>query len=148
MSQTVDIKAFMDQNGFFMNTTVGMSMYPMLRPKRDTVLIYPYEGRLKKYDVPLYKVGDNYILHRIIKVLPDSYIIRGDNRMDKEYGIRDEDIIGVLTSFYRDEKQIELNSFRYFIYVRVWHYSFPIRFLYKKCRGVAGRIKRKLKRLV
>ena len=145
MNQPVDIEEFIKQNGFFMNTIVGSSMYPMLRSKRDAVLIRPYEGRLKKYDVPLYKVGEEYVLHRIIKVLPDSYIIRGDNRMDKEYGITDQDILGVLTSFYRQEKQIGVKDWQYQIYVRVWHYGFPLRLLYKKCRSVAGKIKRRLK---
>ncbi len=47
MNQPVDIEEFIKQNGFFMNTIVGVSMYPMLRSKRDTVLIRPHEGRLK-----------------------------------------------------------------------------------------------------
>jgi signal peptidase I len=142
MKDTVNIEEFMQQNGFFMNVVDGISMYPMLRSKRDIVVIKPYEGRLKKYDVPLYKVNNDYILHRIIKVLPDSYVMRGDNRMDKEYGIKDEDIIGVLTSFHRDKKEICVENKWYCLYSRLWNYIFPIRLLYKKCRGFAGRIKR------
>ena len=52
-------------------------------------------GRLKKYDVPLYKKGDSYVLHRVMEVLPDSYIIRGDNCDQKEYGITDDQILGM-----------------------------------------------------
>ena len=148
MSQTVDIKDFIKENGFFMNTTEGTSMYPMLRSKKDTVLICAYQGRLKKYDVPLYKVGDEYVLHRIIKVLPDSYVIRGDNRMDKEFGITDEDIAGVLTLFYRGEKKISVDNLIYRLYARLWNCIFPVRLLYKKCRRFASKVKRRLKRLV
>ena len=31
--------------------------------------------RLKKYDVPLYRRGADYVLHRVVKVLPESYVI-------------------------------------------------------------------------
>ena len=142
MKESVSIEEVINDNGFFVNTIEGMSMHPMLRPNRDTVLIRPYTGRLKKYDVALYKVGDNYILHRIIKVLPDSYIIRGDHRMDKEYGITDDDIIGVLEEFYRDNKQIKVTNVWYKVYTIVWNYIFPIRFLNSRIRGGLGRLKR------
>jgi hypothetical protein len=141
-----NIEDIIKNEGFFVNTTVGYSMYPMLRPNRDTILICPCNGRLKKYDVALYKSDGNYILHRIIKVLPDSYIIRGDNRMDKEYGITDDDILGVLTEFYRDNKKIKVDGFGYKLYARIWNFVFPIRYCYKKLRGLASRIKRLIKR--
>ena len=132
------------KEGFLVNTTVGYSMYPMIRQGRDTVLIRPCNGRLKKYDVVLYKVNGNYILHRIIKVIPDSYIIRGDNCINKEYGITDADILGVLTEFYRDNKQIKVDDFVYKLYVRMWNFIFPIRYCYKRARGLASRIKRRI----
>ena len=138
------IEKFIASEGYFINTTEGLSMYPMLRNRRDTIVIYPKTGRLKKYDVVLYRVNDTYILHRIIKVLPDSYVIRGDNRMDKEYGITDDMIIGVLTELYRDEKKINLNGWKYKFYSRVWNYIFPLRFFYKKTRTMLGKIKRKI----
>ena len=146
MRKTVGIEEFIKENGFFMDTTVGMSMYPMLRSKRDAVVIHPCKERLKKYDVALYKVNDDYILHRVIKVLPDSYIIRGDNRIDKEYGITDENLLGVLTSFYRDEKKISVHNFIYLIYVRFWNFIFPVRYLYKRCKSIVYRLKCKNKK--
>ena len=59
------------KTGYHASTTVGYSMYPLLRDRRDNIVVRPCNGRLKKYDVPLYKRGDEYVLHRIIKVLPD-----------------------------------------------------------------------------
>lgn len=138
------IESFIASEGYFINTTEGLSMYPMLRNRRDTIVIYPKTGRLKKYDVALYRIDDTYILHRIIKVLPNSYVIRGDNRMDKEYGITDDMIIGVLTEFYRDDKKINLNGWKYKLYCRVWNFIFPLRFSYKKARTLLGKIKRKI----
>lgn len=32
----------------------------------------------------------------------ENYVICGDNCLYREYGVTDEDIVGVLTGFYRD----------------------------------------------
>lgn len=128
MNSGICIEDILEKDGAFVSTTVGSSMYPMLRDRRDTVVIRKYAGRLKKYDVPLYKRNGRYILHRIVKVLPDSYIIRGDNCRRKEYGITDQDIIGVLREFYRDDKKIDMEGIAYRLYVRTVKYlSFFIR---------------------
>ena len=50
----------------YVSTTSGVSMYPMLRNRRDTIIVKPPTAPLKKYDVPLYRRGDDYVLHRII----------------------------------------------------------------------------------
>ena len=126
------IEDVLEKEGMYVATIEGVSMYPMLRKRRDTVVIKKYEGRLKKFDVPLYKVGDGYILHRIIKVLPDSYVIRGDNLERKEYGISEKNILGVLTTFYRGEKEIDMNGLAYKAYVYIWHYTFCFRTFIKK----------------
>ena len=74
MSDKRKIEDVLRQEGMYVSTTVGVSMFPMLRNRQDTIIVMPYEGRLKKYDVPLYKRGSDYILHRIIEVRPDSYL--------------------------------------------------------------------------
>ena len=138
--ERLKIEDVLREEGVYVATICGVSMYPMLRNRRDTVVIKPYEGRLKKYDVPLYKIGDKYILHRIIKVLPDSYIIRGDNTEEKEYDISEKNILGVLTTFYRDEKEVNMNGFAYKTYVHVWYRIFYLRTFVKK---VYHRLKRR-----
>ena len=154
----IKIEDVIEKQGFYAGTTVGISMYPMLRHRRDTIVLKPKTGRLKKYDVPLYKVGDKYVLHRVIKVLPDGYIIRGDNLIIKER-VRDDQILGVLKEFYRNPKNVNvsnaktlsetkpvnMNGFKYKLYVRVWHYSFPIRIIYKKFRHFVGNVLRALR---
>lgn len=124
------IEDIIAEQGVYVSTTFGVSMYPMLRHRRDTIVISPVSGRLKKHDVPLYKRGDRYVLHRIIKVLPDSYVIRGDNCLCSEHGITDGDIIGVLTAFYRRDKLIDMNSLPYKLYVRLCRISYPFRLVY------------------
>ena len=142
--QPLHIEDVLREKGLYVSTTVGVSMYPMLRDRRDTIMIRPMEGRLKKYDVPLYRRGEAYVLHRIVKVLPDSYVICGDNCLEKEYGIREEQIIGVLAGFCRDGKQVNMEGIPYRLYVRIWVFLYPVRVCWKRLRGAAVRVKRRL----
>ena len=78
------IEDVLASEGVYAATTWGTSMYPMLRSGRDTVILRPPQGRLRCYDVPLYRVGEKYVLHRVIRVLPEGYLIRGDNCLTTE----------------------------------------------------------------
>ena len=44
----------------------------------------------------------------------------GDNQWKKEFGITEQQILGVMDGFYRDNKYIEISSYRYKLYVRFW----------------------------
>ncbi len=140
MSEYKKIEDIIRSEGVYISTTSGVSMYPMLRDRRDTIVISPVTERLKKYDVPLYKKGNSYVLHRIIKVLPDSYVICGDNCITIERGIKDSDIIGKLTSFYRGDKIVDLDSFWYRVYCRLIYAAIPFRIAYRRLKGQAYRI--------
>jgi len=144
MNKERTIEEVLKEDGVFVSTTAGMSMYPMLRNRRDTIIVKPYEGRLKKYDIPLYKRNGTYILHRIVKVLPESYVICGDNCEQREYDISDEQILGVLKGFYREDKEVDMQGWKYRLYARFWCSIFPIRIGYRKARRLLGRICKKV----
>lgn len=110
-------------------------MYPMLRSGTDTIVIERYKGKLKKYDVPLYKKNGKYILHRVIRVLPDSYIMRGDNCFQEEYGIPESQILGILTGFYRKNRYVSVENRIYKGYVKVWCMLYPLRKFIRITRG-------------
>lgn len=57
-------------NGFLLYRNVGDSMLPLIRQGKDLLLIARKpQGRLNKYDVPLYRRDSGqYVLHRILKV--------------------------------------------------------------------------------
>ena len=133
------IEDILKKEGVYISTTSGVSMYPMLRDRRDTIVVTPVSGRLNKRDVALYRRGESYVLHRVIKVLPDSYIIRGDNCLCKEYGITDADVLGRLTSFYRKEKEINMNGAAYKLYSSLIIAAHPLVALRIK---LASRLKR------
>lgn len=126
--------------GKLIYTNVGNSMMPLIKQNRDLIIIEPVQGRLKKYDVPLYKRDSGqYVLHRILKVRKQDYVICGDNRSTKEYGITDQHIIGVLTGVIRKQKMIKVTDFKYKLYVHLWCDLFPIRAFIVR---VANKIKR------
>lgn len=109
-------------------TNVGDSMLPLLREKRDILIIEKPTGRLKKYDVPLYKRDNGqYVLHRILQVREQDYVICGDNRWWREEGVTDRHIIGVLTGMVRDGKTVSLDHWKYRLYVHLWCDFFWVR---------------------
>ena len=130
------------REGFFISTTVGVSMWPMLRDRRDTVVIRPVQGRLKRFDVPLYRRGDAYVLHRVVEVRPDSYVMLGDNCIGKERGITDDQVVGVLDSFYRGGRLVRLDARGYRAYVRAWCAFHPVWRGLKRLRLVVARAAR------
>lgn len=125
------------KNGFLTYRIRGVSMQPMLRQGRDLFTVVPKGSeRCKKYDVVLYRrPSDPYVLHRIIEVRPDSYVILGDNCIAKEYGIRDEDILGVLTSFQHNGHTVSVSDWRYRLYSRGWVFFQPVRIFCKRVKG-------------
>ena len=105
----------------------GTSMLPMLRQGVDSVMLSPVTGRLKKYDLPLYRRDDGqYILHRIVKV-GRTYTCIGDNQFELEPGVRKDQLIAVVTAFTRGKKLHSVKEPGYRLYCRVWHYSRGIR---------------------
>ena len=115
-------------------TNVGDSMMPLLRQGKDLLIIerpkewdVPYEGsedtvrKLKRLDVPLYKRDNGaYVLHRVLKVRKKDYVICGDNRYHREYGISDRHVIGVLTGVVRGGREISVHDKMYLFYVHMW----------------------------
>ena len=122
----------LDRKGTITYTCRGVSMLPLLRQQKDLFTITKRQSRCKKYDVALYKRADGaYVLHRIIKVLPDGYVFLGDNCLNKEYGITDQDVLGVMTSFVRDGKEYAADAGGCLLYAKVWYMLYPVRRLWK-----------------
>ena len=68
----------------------------------------------------------------------------GDNCLNKESNIPDERVIGVLTGFYRGNKQVNMNGLPYRAYVRTWYALYPLRRCAMRVRALAGRVKRRV----
>ena len=119
----------------------GISMLPMLRQGIDSVVLSPIPEKLKKYDLPLYQRDNGkYILHRIVAV-GDTYTCIGDNQLEKEYGVRHDQMIGLVTAFYRGNQYHSVDELGYKTYCR-------LRYLHIRIRRVFHWRIKKLKRIV
>lgn len=150
----VTFEDVLEKDGVLVYTNKGYSMMPLLRQRRDIIEIRKKEpGRCKKYDVVLYRRGDKYILHRILKVLPEKYIIAGDHNIFLEKDVTDNMIIGVMTRVVRDGKTITPDNLWYKVYVHLWCDVYPVRmgllkakwFIYRCLRFVKRRILKLIK---
>lgn len=144
MNETIEKQ--LAEVGFYVSTTVGVSMRPMLRNRRDRVILRRVnEGEvLAKYDLPLYRRPDGkYVLHRIIGVGDGYYVIRGDNTYQKEK-VPFSWVLGVVTEFYRGERHVLADDRTYRTYAAVWQGIYPVRYPFYLAWRVAGGVKRRL----
>lgn len=128
---------YLQQFGTLIYKNVGTSMLPMLKQGRDLFSVRKKgEKRCKKYDVILYRrPPGQYVLHRIVEVRENDYVVLGDNCVRKEYGITDEDILGVMTSFVHNGKTYQADDLRYKVYVFCWCKSYRLRMAAKRLKG-------------
>lgn len=145
MTEKKQIEKVLSEKGFFIKTTAGISMKPLFRDRCDRSVIIPVKEPLKKYDVVLYRRGDNLVLHRVIKIKGDTLIIRGDNCINLEY-VEKDSVIGVLSAFYRGDKHCTTQNFFYKVYSRFWVSTHPVRDIIRKTRAKFGKIYRKIRR--
>ena len=118
----------------------GTSMLPMLRQGLDSVTLSPLPETLRKYDLPLYRRDNGqYVLHRIIHA-GDSFTCMGDNQFVPETGLRRDQMIAVVTAFCREGREIPVRAPGYRIYCRLWHFSRPVRYLFRRFAGLLRRM--------
>ena len=114
-NKTYKIEEILQEKGVYVGPTVGYSMYPMLKDRRDTIVVRPKTERLLPLDVALYISDGKYVLHRVLEVVEDGYIIRGDNCFVNEHVLEDA-VFGVLTEFYRKDKHYLCTDEKYLRY--------------------------------
>ena len=132
MSNGISYEEYLAQNGSMTYTNRGVSMLPLLRQGKDLFTVREKGSeRCKVGDVVLYRrPPDQYVLHRVVGVREKDYVILGDNCVAREYGITDEDIIGVMTGFVRGGKEHLVSDFGYRLYSALWlHTEKPRAFL-------------------
>ena len=110
------------EKGVLIYTTTGMSMRPFLRSGQDLMVIEAKkEGRCRVRDVVLY-------------------------RRQLEPGIRDDQILGVLTAVIRQGKRTEVSEAGYRRKVFAWWALYPVRAVAFWLRYQFGRLWSQIKR--
>ncbi len=142
----MNFKEYIEKNGSLTYTNVGVSMMPLLRQGKDMFIVSKRNGqRCNVGDVVLYRrPPDKYVLHRVIEVRENDYVILGDNCVKKEYGIKDEDIIAVMTGYVRNGREHNVLEKGYRLYSFLWLHTIPFRTGMKK---ISLKLKRMVKKL-
>ncbi len=148
-SEPRKIEDVLAAEGFYLGPPVGVSMWPMLRNRHDVMMVVPAARELRRYDVALYRRGEKYVLHRVVGHYENGsekgYVICGDNCATLEY-IPRENVLGVLSGFYRDGRHIDCETSRgYHAYSKLWVALFPVR---KVCKSASAMVRRAGKRVL
>lgn len=135
--------------GTFRMITAGTSMLPLLRDRKDTVILKKAKFPLNKFDIPLYIRPDgHFVLHRIMKVDNGSdttvYTMCGDNQLYLENNVSEESVIAVVDHIIRNNKLIKMDSFLYKTYVFFWCRCYFIRFCVLKFRSLCKKVSKKI----
>lgn len=79
----------------------GTSMLPFIRNGKDAVKLDPVNQQLVQKDVVLFNYNGNYILHRIVKIEGNRYLIQGDGIYSSCESCNREDIVGKVSEIHR-----------------------------------------------
>lgn len=96
----------------------GQSMLPLLRPGTDTVELSPLPETINPGDIILYKRDDGtFVLHRVMTFKNGIFTFCGDSQTAFEKGIKKEQMIAIVNTFFRDGEKIDLiNNSEYLSY--------------------------------
>lgn len=99
----------------------GNSMRPLIKNGKTPVVLKKAEDSLKMGDVVLCRrQKGSYVFHRVAGFTADGgYILCGDNELIRERGFYDENVLGVMTAYYRGKRRISVSSSEYRFYVNV-----------------------------
>lgn len=132
-------------------TVTGKSMRPFFRHGRDRVILVPAEGKRKRGDVILYRRDNGaYVLHRIVRIRAQGcFICSGDNQWEPE-PVRDDQVLAVMGSFVRDEKEYSLRRLPYRLFVWAWVAGFPARrpvlAVWRRIRKCESSVRKRIRR--
>ena len=118
----------------------GVSMLPLLVQGEDSVVLVSL-GDVCVNDMILYRRDSGqFVLHRLVKIEGDEYIMCGDNQGELERGIKKEHLLAKVKYFYKKDKKVSLDSEEYLKYLK----KLPTRRKRLKIKGFFARVKNKI----
>lgn len=128
----------------------GYSMYPVLVPGRDEVIIEPVcVEKLRRGDVVLYRRDQAaqesiLVLHRIWKIKPEGFFLVGDNQKEIEGPLRADQMKGIMVGMKRKGRFIPASNPVYRCITGLWLWLRPVRpVISKTIAALKALIKRK-----
>lgn len=125
----------------------GYSMYPVLVPGRDEVIIEPVRPEmLKRGDVVLYRRdkhvenGGILVLHRIWKITSEGIYLVGDNQSEIEGPLRPDQMKGIMVGMNRKGHFVPVSNPVYRVLTGIWLLLRPLRPIISKTVAAAKRL--------
>ena len=130
-----DIEKLLKEGNSIQLKPQGYSMYPVLIPGRDSVIVSPIEEgqKLKRGQVVLYRrykengEKDILVLHRIWKVKEQGIYLVGDNQKEVEGPLQFHQMLGIAITIYRKGKEISTENGMYRLFTGIWLLLRPVR---------------------
>lgn len=107
----------------------GTSMLPLFKDRTKVKL--GKIDKINKNDIIFYKRGEQFVLHRVIKIAGDNLIFAGDHQLFKE-NVKRENCFAKVVSYYKNDKEKLLKGFKYKLYLFSLKFK-VVRWLYIKC---------------
>ena len=126
----------------------GDSMRPLIRRGKDPVTIVPLSRPLRNGDVVLFRLGEKYIVHRVWQLKDGMVRTFGDNCWKPEPWFPEQQVLGLVVKYSRDGKAHRLDTPQARAWGRMWMAVHPVRMLYKRCRSLAARVVRRMRKVV
>ena len=104
----------------------GSSMLPFIRGNKDSVVLIKDEN-IEPLDIVLAKVGDSYVLHRILTIDNDRITLMGDGNLAGKERCTRGDILAKVIKIIKDGKQIDCTEKTHKRKVIIWNKLLPVR---------------------
>lgn len=141
-----DIEMLLAAGNYIQIKPQGYSMYPVLVPGRDEVVVAPLQKDtiLKRGDVVLYRrlfqsgAKDILVIHRIWKINKQGIYLVGDNQKEIEGPLKREQMLGIAMEIVHKGKHISVQNPIYRCMTGMWLMLRPLRPMISK---IAAKIK-------
>lgn len=129
MNTGLDLEQLLEEGNRIRVKPQGYSMYPLLVPGRDEVVIEREDpSGLRRGDIVLFRrEGSILVLHRICHRRRDDFFMVGDNQKQVEGPIGITQIKGKVTTVIRDGRTISVENQLYRMYSCLWLWLRPLR---------------------
>lgn len=89
----------------------GHSMEPLIRMRRDKVVIVPVDEEIVVGDIVLFKRFDGaYVVHRVYSISGETIVTLGDNCENPDPPMNRSAVLGKVTEIIRGKRLIEADS--------------------------------------
>ncbi len=116
-----EVAAVLDEGREAVIIPTGNSMLPFIRGGVDRVVLRRQE-RVAVGDIVLVKIGERYILHRVIAREGDALTLMGDGNVRGTESCRTENVIGTVAEIIRPSGRVRIPG-----RARLWRMLKPIR---------------------